>query len=181
MGLWFSKIYHHNRCIITSDAHSLRSDPELLFTAWAYPWKIDKIPFSMGCRVVLEHFSLIFTGLSSFFGNWRKRKFVERKPQKCQALACLAIIRCTIHPACTWFVWPFHSPLHIWRLHSKSAAPSCSPVECEQVWPESPPVRPIDATLAKQQQQVMFRHWHWLPLGKLAFPVHVLCSEARPI
>ena len=26
-----------------------------------------------------------------------------------------------------------------------------------------------------------FRHWHWLPLGKLAFPVHVLCSEACPI
>ena len=68
VGLWFSKVYHYNRCIITSDAHSLCSDPELLFTAWDYPWKIDKIPFSMGCRVVFKHFSLSFTDLSSFFG-----------------------------------------------------------------------------------------------------------------
>ena len=45
LGLWFSKVYHYIRCIITSDAQSLRSDPELLFTAWNYPWKIDKIPF----------------------------------------------------------------------------------------------------------------------------------------
>ena len=57
VGLWFSKVYHYNRCIITSDAHSLRSDPELLFTARDYPWKIDKKAFSMGCRVVFEHFS----------------------------------------------------------------------------------------------------------------------------
>ena len=58
VGLWFSKVYHYIRCIITSDAQSLGSYPELLFTAWNYPWKIDKIPFSMGCRVVSEHFSL---------------------------------------------------------------------------------------------------------------------------
>ena len=55
-SVWFSKIYHYNRCIITSDVHSLRSDREHLFTAWAYPWTIDKIPNSMGCRVVFEHF-----------------------------------------------------------------------------------------------------------------------------
>ena len=56
VGLWFSKIYHYNRCIITSDVHCLRSDREHLFTAGAYPWTIDKIPNSMGCRVVFEHF-----------------------------------------------------------------------------------------------------------------------------
>ena len=32
VGLWFSKIYHYNRCIITSDVHSLRSDRKHLFT-----------------------------------------------------------------------------------------------------------------------------------------------------
>ena len=58
VGLWFSKIYHYNRCIISSDAHSLRSNREHLLPAWAYPWKIYKIPDSMGCRVVFEHFSL---------------------------------------------------------------------------------------------------------------------------
>ena len=68
VGLWFSKIYHYNRCIITSDVHSLRSDREQLFTAWAYPWTIDKIPNSMGCRVVFDHFfSLIHR---SFFLLW---------------------------------------------------------------------------------------------------------------
>ena len=38
----------NNRCIITIDVHSLRSDREHLFTAWAYQWTIDKIPSSMG-------------------------------------------------------------------------------------------------------------------------------------
>ena len=58
VGLCFSKIYHYNRCIITSDVHSPHSDREHLFTAWAYPWTIDKIPNSMGslCRVVFVHF-----------------------------------------------------------------------------------------------------------------------------
>ena len=56
VGLWFSKNYHYNRCIITSDVHGLRSDREHLSTAWAYPWTIYKIPNSMGCRVVFEHF-----------------------------------------------------------------------------------------------------------------------------
>ena len=68
VGLWFSKSYHYNRCIITSDIHSLHSDREHLFTAWAYPWTIDKIPNSMGCRVVFKHFfSLIHR---SFFLLW---------------------------------------------------------------------------------------------------------------
>ena len=58
VGLWFSKIYHYNRCIITSDVHNLRSNREHLFPSWAYPWKIYKIPNSMGCWVVFEHFSL---------------------------------------------------------------------------------------------------------------------------
>ena len=57
-GLWISKIYHYNRCIITSDVHSLRSNREHLLPACAYPWKIHKIPSSMSCRVVFEHFSL---------------------------------------------------------------------------------------------------------------------------
>ena len=34
VGLWFSKIYHYNQCIVTSDVHSLRSNREHLFTAW---------------------------------------------------------------------------------------------------------------------------------------------------
>ena len=88
VGLWFSKIYHYNWCIITSDMHSLHSDRELLFPAWAYPWKIYKISNSIGCRIVSEPFSPIF--LSSLAIR-RKRKIVERKAQKCRALACLAI------------------------------------------------------------------------------------------
>ena len=40
VGLWFSKIYHYNRCIITSDVHSLRSSREPLFPARAYPRKL---------------------------------------------------------------------------------------------------------------------------------------------
>ena len=37
VGLWFSKIYHYNRCITTSDVHSLRSNRKPLFPAWAFP------------------------------------------------------------------------------------------------------------------------------------------------
>ena len=72
VGLWFSKIYHYNRCIndykLSTDVHSLHSNREHLFPAWAYPSKIYKIPNSMGCRVLFKHsFSLIHR---SFFLLW---------------------------------------------------------------------------------------------------------------
>ena len=131
----------------------------------------------------------------STFIKWCRKSHGLREDKAC--LPCMAMGLTWIWSSRIGQLFLVHHPscLHLARLtisqptahltlvcaHSKSAAPSCSPVECEQVWQESPPVRPMDATLAKRQQQVMFRHWHWLPLGKLAFPVHVLCSEACPI
>ena len=43
VGLWFSKSYHYNRCIITNDVQRLRSNREPFFQAWAYPWKYTKL------------------------------------------------------------------------------------------------------------------------------------------
>ena len=37
VGVGLAQARPNNRCIITSDAHSLRSDPALLLTAWDYP------------------------------------------------------------------------------------------------------------------------------------------------
>ena len=58
VGLWFLKIYHYNRCIIISDVHSLSPNREPLFLGWVYPWKIYKIPSSMGVEYFLSIFSL---------------------------------------------------------------------------------------------------------------------------
>ena len=45
----------------------------------------------MGCRVVFEHFLSNSPIFLPSLANRRKRNVVERKIQKCQALACLAI------------------------------------------------------------------------------------------
>ena len=108
VGLWFSKVYHYNRCIITSDAHSMRSDPELCsqhgithkrLTKYLFPWGVQ-----WSSSILLSNSPIFLPSLA----NRRKRKFVERKTQKYQALACLATIKsffslCTF----TFFDWVF--------------------------------------------------------------------------
>ena len=77
---------------ITTDVHSLESNREHLLPSWAFPSKIYKMRNSIGFRVLFEHsFSPIHR---YFFRFWPtdEKKCVWRKPQKCRALACLAII-----------------------------------------------------------------------------------------
>ena len=86
VGLWFSKIYRYNRCIITSDVHSLRSNHEPLFPARTYPWKIYKIPNPTGYRVVFSIGSLSIH--RSFFLLWLTNEKVNLERGKLRNVEC---------------------------------------------------------------------------------------------
>ena len=82
VGLWFSKIYHYNRCIITTDVHSLESNREHLFPARAFPSNIYKIRNSIGFRVLFEHsFSLIHRCFFLLWPTDKKKMFAEESSE----------------------------------------------------------------------------------------------------
>ena len=75
----FRKFITITDVFITTDVHSLQSNREHLFPAWAFPSKIYKIHNSIGFRVLFEHsFSPIHR---YFFLLWPtdEKKCVGRK------------------------------------------------------------------------------------------------------